>query len=43
MLNKLKENPKIKTLNSYIGLIKHGNTQKVKNKVLKELEVGKHL
>ena len=29
MLRKIQENPKPKTLNSYIGLMKHGNTHKI--------------
>jgi hypothetical protein len=35
MLNRLKESNKAATLSSYLGLLKHGNTQKVKNEVLK--------
>ena len=35
MLKRIKENPKIETLNSYLGLLKHGNTGKIKNKVFK--------
>ncbi len=35
MLKKLKENNTSETLNSYFGLLSHGNAQKVKNKVLK--------
>ena len=35
MLAKIKENKNLKTLSSYIGLLKHGSTQKVKDKVLK--------
>lgn len=32
---RLKENNSLETLNSYLGLLKHGNTELVKNKVLK--------
>ena len=35
IFKKLKENSNSKTLNSYIGILKHGNTKKVKNMVLK--------
>ena len=37
ILKIIKENPEPKRLNSYFGLLKHGNTQKIKNKVLKLL------
>ena len=35
IFKKIKENSNSQTLSSYIGLLKHGNTQKVKNEVLK--------
>ncbi|TSC94643.1 MAG: RNA-directed DNA polymerase [Parcubacteria group bacterium Licking1014_1] len=35
MFERLKENSNPVTLSSYFGLLKHGNTQKVKNEVLK--------
>ena len=35
IFKKIKENRNSKTLSSYIGLLKHGNTQKIKGKVLK--------
>jgi len=34
MLNRMKENQSIETLNSYLGLIKHGNTEKIKDNIL---------
>ena len=34
MLKKIKQNPKPKTLNSYLGLMKHGNTRKIKKMIL---------
>lgn len=33
MMRKIQKNPKPETLNSYLGLLKHGNTQKIKNKI----------
>jgi len=38
MLKRLKENPKPETLNSYLGLIKHGNTNKLKMKIMEDYE-----
>ena len=35
ILKRIKENNSLETSNSYLGLLKHGNTQKVKNEVLK--------
>jgi len=35
MFIKLYKNPKIEALNSYLGLLKHGNTKLVRNKMLK--------
>ncbi|OGN03864.1 MAG: hypothetical protein A2655_01235 [Candidatus Yanofskybacteria bacterium RIFCSPHIGHO2_01_FULL_43_42] len=35
MFKRIKENTKPETINSYLGLLKHGNTQKLKNKVHK--------
>ncbi|TSC63921.1 MAG: RNA-directed DNA polymerase, partial [Microgenomates group bacterium Gr01-1014_93] len=29
MFKKLKENPSLETINSYLGLLKHGNTEKL--------------
>ena len=34
MFKRLKENNNPETLNSYLGLLKYGNTQKVKNEIL---------
>jgi len=34
MLKRLKENPSPETINSYLGLLKHGNSYKIKNKIL---------
>ncbi|KKS96622.1 MAG: hypothetical protein A2Y20_02685 [Firmicutes bacterium GWF2_51_9] len=34
MLKRIKENSKQETLSSYLGLIKHGNTHKLRNKIL---------
>lgn len=34
MLRKIKENPTITSLNSYLGLLKHGNTYKLKKEML---------
>ena len=34
MLKRIKENPKLETLNSYLGLLKHGNTARLKSKIL---------
>ena len=33
MFRIIKDNPKIETLNSYFGLLKHGNTHKIKAKI----------
>jgi|SRR3989338_4570873 len=33
MFRIIKDNPKIETLNSYLGLLKHGNTHKIKAKI----------
>jgi len=30
MLKRIKKNPSVETLNSYLGMMKHGNTQKIK-------------
>ena len=35
ILKRIKENPKTETINSYLGLLGHGNTYKVKNYLLK--------
>jgi hypothetical protein len=35
MIKRIEKNNSLKTFSSYIGLLKHSNTQKVKNKVLK--------
>lgn len=35
IFKRLKENNSLETFNSYFGLLKHGNTQKIKDKVLK--------
>ena len=35
MLNRLKRNNSLNVLNSYFGLLIHGNAQKIKNKILK--------
>jgi len=34
MLKRIKENPKSETINSYLGLLKHGDTQKIKKLIL---------
>ena len=34
MLKKIKENPKLETVNSYLGLLKHGNTNYIAKKIL---------
>ena len=31
MMKRIKENPKPETINSYLGLLRHGNTQKIRN------------
>lgn len=36
MFNRIRENPKEATLNSYLGLLKHGRTYKLKKKLIKE-------
>lgn len=36
MIKKVKRSPKLETLNSYLGLLSHGNTCYLKSKVLKE-------
>ena len=33
MMKKLKENQQVESVNSYLGLLKHGNTYKLRNKV----------
>jgi retron-type reverse transcriptase len=33
MINRMKENPKRKTADSYLGLLKHGNTNKLRNMI----------
>jgi len=33
MMQRIKKNPSIETLNSYLGLMEHGNTQKIKAKI----------
>jgi hypothetical protein len=35
MLRRIKENPKTETINSYLGLLKHGNAEKIRVKILK--------
>jgi len=35
MLKRIKENPKTETINSYLGLLKHGNCCKIKKNILK--------
>ena len=35
MFKRIKENPKLETINSYLGLLKHGNSYKIKKKILK--------
>ena len=35
MMRRLKETKKSEAVNSYLGLLKHGNTQKIRNKILK--------
>ena len=34
MIKRIKENPTSETLDSYLGLVKHGNTYKLKTRVL---------
>ena len=34
MLKRIKKNPNSETLNSYLGLLKHGNTNKIREKLL---------
>ena len=34
ILQKIKKNPSLETLNSYLGLLKHGNTEKIKAKLI---------
>lgn len=34
MLKKLAENPRIEMVQSYLGLLKHGNTWKLRNVVI---------
>jgi len=34
MLKKLSNNPKIESIHSYLGLLKHGNTEKIKKKII---------
>jgi len=36
MLKRIKDNPTSETLSSYLGLLKHGNTEKIKQKVWEE-------
>jgi RNA-directed DNA polymerase len=43
MFERIKRNSSFETVNSYLGLIKHGNTQKIKNKVLQQLELENSL
>ena len=38
MLKKIKGNPVIETLNSYLGLLKHGNSYKIKGKIYAKYE-----
>ena len=35
MVRKIKDNSKLKTIQSYVGLLKHGNTHKLQEKILK--------
>jgi len=35
MLKRIKKSPSVETSNSYLGLLKHGNTRIIKNKILK--------
>ena len=37
VFKRIKENPKLETVNSYIGLVSHGNSYKIKRKLLKEI------
>ncbi len=36
MLKRIKENPKVETINSYLGLLKHGNSHKLKKSLNKD-------
>jgi len=36
MIKKLENNKQSEVLNSYLGLLRHGNTQKLRNKILRE-------
>ena len=35
IIRKIREGSKLETLNSYLGLLKHGNTKKIQGKILK--------
>ncbi|MFA6365344.1 MAG: reverse transcriptase/maturase family protein [Candidatus Paceibacterota bacterium] len=41
MLNRIRNNPMPESLNSYLGLLKHGNTKKLENKLLTEYFLAK--
>jgi len=34
MFKRINKNPKPETINSYLGLLKHGNTQKLRSKLI---------
>jgi len=40
ILKRLKENSSLEILNSYLGLLKHGNTEKIKNKIFDLLSLN---
>mgnify|MGYP001619636833 CR=1 len=41
MVKRIRESPRPETINSYLGLLRHGNTNKIKIKVLsKMLDIG---
>ncbi|MBU3942395.1 reverse transcriptase/maturase family protein [Patescibacteria group bacterium] len=37
MLKRIKSNPNLETINSYLGLLSHGNTGKIKEKIFKDI------
>jgi hypothetical protein len=43
MLKKVSGSPKLQTLNSYLGLLNHGNTQKAKQLVIKEYYLNSNI
>ena len=43
MLKRIKENPKSETINSYLGLLKHGNTYRLRRVIVEKLRSSKKI